>query len=169
MDLQVISPALALWKGREFRCAIGRSGFVSAEAKQEGDGATPIGRWAMRRVFFRPDREEPPQTVLPLKALQENDAWCDAPQDPGYNRYVRHPYGASIERLWRDDHLYDIVVVLGYNDAPVIPGKGSAIFLHIAHPHYAPSAGCVTLAREDLLTVLREAANGSAVLISPQP
>jgi L,D-peptidoglycan transpeptidase YkuD (ErfK/YbiS/YcfS/YnhG family) len=154
---------LAVWNGHDFRCAVGRSGFVSAQAKKEGDGATPIGRWNMREVYYRPDREKPPATALPVRAIQKNDSWCEAPEDSQYNRLVIQPYKASAERLWRDDHLYDIVVILGYNDGPPIPGKGSVIFLHVARPDFSPSAGCVHLAREDLLTVLREADKDSAV------
>ncbi len=53
--------------------------------------------------------------------------------------------------LWRADHVYDLIVPLGYNDDPVVPGKGSAIFMHVAKPDYAPTEGCVALALPDLL------------------
>ena len=169
MDLVIKSKNLAVWGTREFRCAIGRGGFVTADAKKEGDGATPMGRWMMREVLYRPDREKPPITALPLRALQQSDGWCDSPEDLSYNRRIVFPYKASAERLWRDDSLYDIVVVLGFNDKPPVPGKGSAIFLHVARPDFSPSAGCVHLARGDLLTVLNEADKDSAVLVSPVP
>lgn len=169
MDLIVKNKNLAIWNGHEFRCAVGRGGFVTADAKKEGDGATPIGRWVMREVFYRPDREKRPMTILPTRALQRSDGWCDSPKDLSYNRRIVFPYKASAECLWRDDPLYDIIVVLGYNDKPPVPGKGSAIFLHVAAPDFSPSAGCVHLARADLLTVLSEADKNSAVLVSPSP
>lgn len=136
-----------------FPCALGRSG-VSTD-KHEGDGATPVGRFALKRVLYRGDRLMPPTTRLPIAPIARDDGWCDAPEDPNYNRPVKHPYPASAEVLWREDGLYDVVVVLGHNDDPVVPYAGSAIFMHVAAPHYTPTAGCVALAREDLLSVLR--------------
>jgi len=169
MDLVVTSSSQAVWNGKSYRCAIGRNGFIGAKIKKEGDGCTPIGRWIMREVFYRPDREKPPYTALPLLPIQPNDGWCDAPDDPKYNSLVTLPYKATAEKLWRDDHLYDIVVVLGYNDDPAVPGKGSAIFLHLARPDFSPSLGCVHLSRTDLLAILSEADAKSAVLVSPLP
>ena len=135
------------WPGGEVPCVLGRGG-IRAE-KREGDGATPVGRFPLRRVLWRADRLTPPETALPLHPIAEHDGWCDAPDDPNYNRLVKLPYAAGHEKMWRDDALYDLVVVLGYNDDPVTPGRGSAIFLHVAKPDYAPTHGCVALAKED--------------------
>ncbi|MCJ9429834.1 L,D-transpeptidase family protein [Kordiimonas sp. A6E486] len=136
-------------------CALGRGAMVPEDRKQEGDGATPMGRYPFRRVFYRPDHEEPPFTKLPCEALSADYGWCDAPEDANYNKLVRLPYGPSHEKMWRDDGLYDLVVVIGHNDAPVIPGKGSAIFMHVARPGYTPTEGCVALAAPDLRRFLR--------------
>ena len=95
--------------------------------------------------------------------IAPDDGWCDAPDDAAYNRPVKLPYPASAERMWRDDGLYDLVVVLGYNDDPPEAGRGSAIFLHLARPDYAPTQGCVALARPDLEAVLALAGPGSAL------
>lgn len=141
-------------------CALGPAGVIEASAKREGDGATPLGVMPMRRVLFRPDRGPPPRTALPVAAIAPDDGWCDAPQDPAYNQPVKLPYPASAERMWRDDGLYDLVVILGYNDDPVEPDRGSAIFLHLARPDYAPTQGCVALARPDLEAVLAMAGAG---------
>lgn len=146
------------------RCALGRGG-ISTE-KREGDGATPVGSFVMRRLLFRPDRETRPMTALPSAAISPTDGWCDAPADRAYNRPVHLPYPASAEYLWRDDHLYDLLVVLGYNDDPVVPGQGSAIFLHLARPDFGPTAGCVALGRSDLLTVIATAHPASRVIIA---
>ena len=151
--------------GRRVRCALGPAGVVPAAAKREGDGASPAGVWPIRRVLYRPDRGLAPATALPLEAIAPDDGWCDAAQDPAYNRPVKLPYPASAERMWRDDHLYDLVVVLGHNDAPPTPGLGSAIFLHLAKPDYAPTHGCVAVARADLEELLRSANPGDAVEI----
>jgi L,D-peptidoglycan transpeptidase YkuD (ErfK/YbiS/YcfS/YnhG family) len=151
--------------GRRVRCALGPAGVVAAAEKREGDGASPAGIWPIRRVLFRPDRGPAPRTALASAAIAEDDGWCDAPQDPAYNRPVKLPYPASAERMWRDDHLYDLVVILGHNDAPPVPGLGSAIFLHLAKPDYAPTHGCVAVARADLEAFLAVVQPGDAVEI----
>lgn len=132
-----------------FPCALGRGGI--SHRKREGDGATPVGTYALRKLFFRPDRLAPPRTGLPSTPLSPADGWCDAPRDRNYNRPVRHPYPASAERMWREDSLYDIVVVIGYNDARRIAGRGSAIFMHIARNGFAPTEGCIALRRTHLM------------------
>jgi len=142
------------WRGRHYRCAIGKAGIVAT--KREGDHASPLGCFALRRVLYRPDRLDAPDTALPVAALSERDGWCDAPDDPAYNQPVALPFRASAETLWRDDHVYDLIVVLGHNDAPVVPGCGSAIFLHVARSDYSPTEGCVALAQDDLLALLRD-------------
>lgn len=163
MDLLVGADGWAAFGRRRCRCAIGRSGL--ARNKREGDGATPIGIWPCRLIYWRPDRLSPPATALPIVALQPADGWCDAPADPAYNLPVALPYPASTEMLWRDDHVYDLIVPLGYNDAPVVPGLGSAIFLHLAQPDYAPTQGCVALALEDLLAFLAQAGRDTRVVV----
>ena len=135
-------------------CAIGRSGMIDATKKREGDGASPIGIWPLKRVYFRPDRLSAPATKLPVTPLAEDMGWCDAPNDPNYNTRVTRPYPASHEVLWREDHVYDIIVELAHNDDPPVPGLGSAIFMHIAKPDYSPTQGCAALNLDDLLKVL---------------
>ncbi|MFI4935729.1 MAG: L,D-transpeptidase [Caulobacterales bacterium] len=151
--------------GRWTRCALGPSGVVAAAAKREGDGKTPLGAWPMRRVLFRPDRRGPPLTGLPVAALAPDDGWCDAPDDPAYNRPVKLPYTASAERLWRDDGVYDLIVILGHNDDPVVAGVGSAIFLHLARPDFSATQGCVALAAGDLEALLAAARPGDVLAI----
>ena len=163
-DLIVSGAGMARMAGRSFRCAVGRGGVSSA--KREGDGATPIGTWPLRQVLYRPDRGMRPVTALQSAPMKPTDGWCDAPTDPNYNRMVRHPYAASAEHLWRRDSIYDLIVVVGYNDAPVVPGKGSAIFLHIARPDYSPTAGCVAFSRRDLVTILGLLSPASRLVVS---
>jgi L,D-peptidoglycan transpeptidase YkuD (ErfK/YbiS/YcfS/YnhG family) len=146
-----------------FACALGRSG-IRAE-KREGDGVTPAGMYPLRRVLYRADRLPAFPTTLALSAISPSDGWCDAPADARYNQPVKLPYPASTESMWRDDGLYDIVVVLGHNDDPVVPGAGSAIFMHVSAPDRAPTEGCVALAREDLLAVLAAAEPGTLIEI----
>lgn len=152
VDIVVTGSQIARVGGMRVRRAVGRGGI--RVDKREGDGATPAGVWPLREALYRPDRLSMPVTKLPVRALAPYDGWCDAPSDARYNRLVRLPYPASAEQLWRGDHLYDLIVVVGYNDAPVEPGKGSAIFLHLARSDYAPTAGCVAFARRHLLAIL---------------
>jgi L,D-peptidoglycan transpeptidase YkuD (ErfK/YbiS/YcfS/YnhG family) len=135
-----------------FRCALGRSG--ARAVKHEGDGASPRGTFAVREIYYRGDKLLRPHATLPLRRLRPDDGWCDAVGDRNYNRRVRHPYPTSAERLWRSDGLYDLVVVLGYNDRPRVQGLGSAIFMHVAKPGYSPTEGCVALRRPDLEKLL---------------
>jgi L,D-peptidoglycan transpeptidase YkuD (ErfK/YbiS/YcfS/YnhG family) len=150
---------------RRVRCALGKAGVTPAADKREGDLASPIGVWPIRRALYRPDRGVAPATALPTEALAADDGWCDAPGDPAYNRPVKLPYPASAERMWRDDHLYDVVVVLGHNDDPPAAPLGSCIFLHLAREGYLPTEGCVALAREDMEELLAMAKPGDAVEI----
>jgi L,D-peptidoglycan transpeptidase YkuD (ErfK/YbiS/YcfS/YnhG family) len=134
---------------RRWRCAVGAGGI--REDKVEGDAATPAGTFPLRRILFRNDRLVLPKVRLPAKPIAEHDGWCDDPRSPTYNRLVRVPNEWSHEKLWREDELYDLVVVVGYNDDPPEGEWGSAIFLHVAREDYAPTRGCVALAREDLM------------------
>ncbi len=137
-----------------FDCALGIGGVGQKIA--EGDGLTPAGAFPLRRVHYRADRVAVPETTLETRVIAENDGWCDSPDHPAYNTRVELPFTASAERMWRADHLYDVVVEIGYNDNPVEPGKGSAIFMHVAGPDYEPTEGCIALALDDLLVVLKK-------------
>jgi L,D-peptidoglycan transpeptidase YkuD (ErfK/YbiS/YcfS/YnhG family) len=154
------------WDGHTARCALGKAGVIAAADKREGDNKSPLGLWPIRRVLYRPDvYPDGPATALQAVPIAQNDGWCDAPGDTAYNRPVKLPYPASAERLWRDDHVYDLVVVLGHNDAPPVAGLGSAIFLHLARDGYQGTEGCVALAREDVEALLAAAKPGDAVEI----
>lgn len=152
-----------MWPGGEARAACGKGG-VKAD-KREGDGASPLGTFKLLYGFFRPDRVKWPQTALPMTPLRPDFAWVDDPEDRNYNRLVYLPYKAHHEKMWRDDPLYDIVVVVDYNIEPVKPGAGSAIFLHVARPNYTPTEGCIAVAYDDLVTVLGLIDPGSSITI----
>jgi L,D-peptidoglycan transpeptidase YkuD (ErfK/YbiS/YcfS/YnhG family) len=158
------------WQGLRIPCALGKGGVLPEAMKREGDGATPLGRYPLRWVYYRPDRVAPPVTGLCVEPLTQEHGWCDAAGDANYNRPVSHPYPASAEHLWRDDGLYDVIVVLGHNDDPVQPGFGSAIFLHCCKYDDAgvmkPTLGCVAVPRDDLIAMLRTCAAGTQIEIS---
>jgi len=156
MDL-IVTRQGEIWQARfgerTWRAAVGRSGI--AEKRAEGDGVSPLGCWQIRRVLWRADKlGAAPVSAFPTSVIAPDDGWCDAPAHPDYNRPVKLPFAASHEELWRKDDLYDIVVVLGQNDDPVVAGAGSAIFLHVASQGYGCTAGCAALSRGDLLEFL---------------
>ena len=133
--------------------------------KREGDGTTPLGRFPIRQVLYRADRMRRPWTPFPLRAIRANDGWCEDPADRNYNRLVTLSPKSGADRLTRDDALYDLVLVLGHNDGPRVKGRGSAIFVHLARPGYAPTAGCIALSRHDLLMLLAGLRRGSAIVV----
>jgi L,D-peptidoglycan transpeptidase YkuD (ErfK/YbiS/YcfS/YnhG family) len=145
------------------RAALGRSGM--AALKLEGDGATPLGCFHIRQVLYRADRVARPRTRLPVRAIRNNDGWCDDPADRNYNRLIKLPSKRSAEGLKRADHLYDVVLVLGYNDRPRVKGRGSAIFVHLARPGYTPTDGCIALSLRDMLALLAQTRPGSMIVI----
>lgn len=140
--------------GRAFPCALGRAG--GRVLKREGDGATPLGRWKLERVLYRSDRDRRPRTRLPVDPIRNSDGWCDAPDDRNYNRPVRLPYPASCEALWRDDILYNIVIILNYNLRPRMRWRGSAIFAHLARPDMSATEGCIAMRAHELRFILRQ-------------
>jgi L,D-peptidoglycan transpeptidase YkuD (ErfK/YbiS/YcfS/YnhG family) len=158
---------------QRFPCALGRAG--RHHRKVEGDGRTPIGSWRLRTLYYRTDRcghntrphntrseTTRPQIMRPrigqpglsLRPIRSNDGWCDGRGDRNYNRAIKRPYPASSETLWRDDQLYDLIVVLDHNERPRVQGGGSAIFMHVARPDFTPTEGCVALKMEHLRRVL---------------
>lgn len=157
------STAAQLDIGRRLRCSIGRSGRIAR--KREGDGGTPIGTWRLVEVLYRADRVRRPVSALRTRPLRRADGWCDAIGDRNYNRAVRHPYPASAERLWRDDHVYDIIVVTSHNRRPRVQGNGSAVFVHLAREGYAATEGCVALSARDLRLMLASAGRQTRLVI----
>jgi L,D-peptidoglycan transpeptidase YkuD (ErfK/YbiS/YcfS/YnhG family) len=127
--------------GVAYPCVLGRSGIVVS--KREGDGGTPRGRLPLRGVLQRRGRGPRLPSAVPARFTRRDEAWCDDMSDRRYNRPIRRPDHDGEERLWRTDRLYDVVIPLGWNDGPVVKGRGSAIFWHVCRPERSPTAGCV--------------------------
>ena len=144
--------------------ALGRGGIRAL--KREGDGGTPLGRFAVRQVLYRADRMQRPRTRLPVRAIDERDGWCEDPADRNYNRLVKLSGRSGADRLKRDDHLYQRFLVLGYNDRPRVKARGSAIFMHVARPGFTPTAGCIALARHDLAILLAGLGRATRILVT---
>jgi L,D-peptidoglycan transpeptidase YkuD (ErfK/YbiS/YcfS/YnhG family) len=151
--------------GQSFVCTLGRAGVTTD--KVEGDGKTPIGIFPFRRLFYRADRIARPETGIPCEILTPDIGWCEKVDHPDYNRAIRLPHPAVTDHMTREDHLYDICVIIGHNDDPVVAGKGSAIFMHLSRPDLGPTAGCIGLAMDDLLFVLKQCGKDSTIAILP--
>ncbi len=145
-------------------CVIGRNGQTIL--KKEGDEKTPIGIYHPQMVYYRQDRTKRPQTALPVKAIKPSDGWCDEQTDRNYNRPVTLPYKASAENLWREDALYDLIIVTDHNQCPRIKGRGSAIFIHVAKQKDKPTQGCIALEKKNLYFLLRLLDQQTKIIIS---
>jgi L,D-peptidoglycan transpeptidase YkuD (ErfK/YbiS/YcfS/YnhG family) len=138
--------------GCAIHVALGRGGLKAN--KREGDGGTPIGTFRPLRLWWRKDRHVRPQTLLPVRPIHESDGWCEDPSSRRYNRPVRLAADSRADRLMRADHLYDFIVEINHNTRPRIAGRGSAVFLHLARPGFAPTAGCIAMTRASMLRLL---------------
>jgi len=148
---------------RTIPVVLGRGGIRLA--KREGDGATPAGRFRPLRLWWRPDRGPRPKTVLPVRRIGPDVAWCEDPADRRYNRPFRRSANEPGDRLWRHDRLYDLVVEIDHNTRPRVAGRGSAVFLHVARPDRGPTAGCVALRVRDLAWLVSRLGPKSRIII----
>lgn len=160
-------------KSLHLRCAelslpvrIGKAGTIAGEKGQEGDAKTPLGAYQLRFGLYRADRLPKPSSKLTFRPIQPDDGWCDAPNDPAYNRFVRLPFEASHERLWREDGAYDLVLVISHNDSPPQSGLGSAIFIHVAQIDDRQTLGCIAVTPEGFAALLPKLYAGQAVDIA---
>ncbi|MFG1261108.1 MULTISPECIES: L,D-transpeptidase family protein [Xanthobacter] len=154
--------------GLSIPVALGRSG-IGAD-KREGDGRTPAGRWRILALLYRPDHGPRPVSRLPTRPLRPADGWCDDRADRRYNCPVTLPLGGarkvSHEKMWRDDALYDLVLVIDHNQRPRIAGRGSAVFVHLARPGFKATEGCVALRRADMTRLLARLKPGAVIDIA---
>ncbi|MEE2705351.1 MAG: L,D-transpeptidase family protein [Pseudomonadota bacterium] len=136
------------------KCTLGRNGIK--KNKIEGDGSTPAGLFHLREIFYRQDKVTIPFSNLKTNIIKKNYGWCDEPSDTNYNKKVILPYHCSTESLWRNDDRYDIVIVLGHNDEPVVSGMGSAIFIHVTNSLQKPTEGCIAVKKVDLIDIINK-------------
>jgi L,D-peptidoglycan transpeptidase YkuD (ErfK/YbiS/YcfS/YnhG family) len=143
--------------------ALGRGGTLAD--KREGDGATPRGRFRLVRLWWNPERGPRPATRLPVRRIAPDDAWCEDPADRRYNRNVKMAAGKAGDRLRRQDHLYDLIIEIDHNTRPRIARRGSAVFIHLARPGLAPTAGCVAMPKSRLRRLLRQVGPATRIII----
>ena len=149
--------------GIQIPVAIGRSGILAN--KREGDGGTPRGRFRLVRLWWRHDRAPRPRTGLPVRRIGKHAGWCENPADRRYNQPIHVPDGATGDRLWRDDRLYDLIIELDHNTRPRVAGRGSAVFIHVAREGFEPTAGCVALQAPRLQRLLERIGPKTRIVI----
>lgn len=135
-----------------YRCALGISGIK--KSKIEGDGCTPSGIYKLIKLYYRKDRINFIKNDIREKKIKKNTGWCDDIKSKFYNKEIKLPSNYSYEKFYRNDNIYDIIGVLNYNINPIIKGKGSAIFIHIAKKNFSKTKGCIALKKKDLIDIL---------------
>ena len=151
MYIKLINKQLILGNYK-IKCSIGKRGI--SKKKVEGDKKTPIGTFKIKSVFYRKDRIKVLKTKLNKVIIKKNMGWCDDSSSKMYNKLVKLPFKFSAEKLWRRNHVYDVVIVLNYNLRPVIKNRGSAIFIHIAKKNYLSTNGCVAVSKKNIQFLL---------------
>ncbi len=146
-----------------FPCALGRGGITAN--KREGDGGTPLASMRLLSGYFRRDQFVAGRSPLPMSPIGADLGWCEVPDDRNYNRPVKIPYGASHERMKRDDNLYDACLVLDWNIRPRRRGRGSAIFFHLARPGFTPTQGCVAVTARVMARLLPQLSRGTVLKV----
>lgn len=150
--------------GAAVRCVIGASGVV--RAKREGDGGTPAGRFRILSGFYRSDRVRRSAYIGGMQAIRPEDGWCDDPASQRYNTHVRLPQKARCENMTLEAPSYDFVFVLDYNLRPRRLGRGSAIFFHLAHSDWTPTAGCIAISLSDMRKIVPRLAREAVIEIA---
>ena len=150
--IKVYSNGLLYIKNKKYNCTIGKNGIT--ENKREGDSCTPEGKYSIGPIFYRHDRISKMTTKIKSFRIKENMYWSDDPESKYYNKLIYFKDN-SYESLYREDNIYDIVLVINYNTSPVQKYKGSAIFMHVANENFSSTKGCIALRISCLMEVLK--------------
>ena len=152
------------YKNLKFRCALGKGGVK--KKTMEGDNITPKGIFKIIKIYFRPDKVKKIKTLIKKIKIKKNMGWCDDPNSRFYNKLINLPTKYSHEKLYRNDRLYDLIVVLSYNTNPIIKNRGSAIFMHIANNSYKKTKGCIALKKEHLIEIISKIKKNTKIKIN---
>ena len=152
------------YKNIKFKCALGKSGI--RKKRTEGDNITPKGNFKIIKIYYRKDRITKINSAFKLIEIKKNMGWCDDLKSKKYNQLIKLPTKYRHEKLFRNDRIYDLILVLDYNMNPVIKNKGSAIFIHIAKNNYCKTKGCIALKREDLIEIISKIKRDTKIIIN---
>tara|TARA_B100000941_G_scaffold228531_1_gene170849 strand:- start:18 stop:512 length:495 start_codon:yes stop_codon:yes gene_type:complete len=159
----VVKNGFLIKQNQKLKCSIGYNGLI--KNKSEGDGCTPTGTFKINKILYRPDKINNYKFKIESEIIDQNNGWCDDVESDLYNQKINFPFDQSAEHLYRNDDLYDIICIINYNLNPIIKGKGSAIFLHVANDDYSPTHGCVAINKNDLLQIALELEKESTITI----
>jgi len=148
----IIKKHFLIYKGYKLKCSIGKSGII--HHKKEGDLATPKGIFRLGLLYYRKDKNKYLKTKIKKRVIKKDMGWCDDVRSKKYNKEIKFPFKYSAEKLYKKDKIYDIFINIKYNQSPIVKGRGSAIFLHLANKKYKPTKGCVAILRKDFLKIL---------------
>ena len=148
----------------KFKCALGKSGI--GKKRIEGDNITPKGTFKIIKIYYRKDRIKKINSVFKIIEIKKNMGWCDDPESKKYNQLIKLPSKYRHEKLFRNDRIYDLMIVLNYNMSPVIKNKGSAIFIHIAKNNYNKTKGCIALKKKDLIEIVTKIKRDTKIIIN---
>jgi L,D-peptidoglycan transpeptidase YkuD (ErfK/YbiS/YcfS/YnhG family) len=151
------------YKNFKFRCTLGKSGIK--KKIKEGDCITPKGIFKITKIYYRADKIKKINTIIKKIKIKKNIGWCDDPKSKYYNKEIKLPTKYNHEKLYRNDNLYDLIVVLNYNINPIIKNKGSAIFLHITKKSYQKTKGCIALKKKHLIEIISKIKKNTKVKI----
>ena len=151
------------FKKLKLRCSLGKAGIK--KKIKEGDNITPRGVFKIIKLYYRADKIGKIKTQIRKIKIKKKIGWCDDPRSVFYNKQIKLPNKFSHEKLYRNDNLYDFILVLNYNMNPIVKNKGSAIFIHVAKNNYQPTQGCIGLKKIDLLTILKKIKKNEKVKI----
>jgi L,D-peptidoglycan transpeptidase YkuD (ErfK/YbiS/YcfS/YnhG family) len=152
------------YKNLKFRCALGKAGIKKKE--KEGDNVTPKGIFKINSMYYRPDRIKNITTAVKKIKIKKNMGWCDDPDSHFYNQQISLPNKFGHEKLYRNDHLYDLILFINYNTNPIIKNKGSAIFIHIAKKNYKKTKGCIALKKKHLIELISKIKKNTQIEIN---
>ncbi len=152
------------YKDIKFKCALGKSGI--RKKRTEGDNITPKGTFKIIKIYYRKDKITKINSVFKLIEIKKNMGWCDDPESKKYNQLIKLPSKYRHEKLFRNDRIYDLIIVLNYNMSPVIKNKGSAIFIHIAKNNYNKTKGCIALKKKDLIEIVSKIKRNTKIIIN---
>ena len=159
----VVKNGFLINQDQKYKCSIGYNGL--SKNKTEGDGCTPVGTFKLNKIMYRPDKINNFKSNLETEIIEKRDGWCDDINSQLYNQKIIFPYELSAENLYRHDDLYDLICIIDYNLNPIIKGKGSAIFLHVASSDYSPTHGCVAIKKDELIEIAKKLNRDSSIQI----
>ena len=160
----IVKNKFLYFKHYKVKCAVGKRGIDLK--KKEGDLITPKGTYKIKKILYRKDKLKNLKSKLKKIIINKKMGWCDDAKSEQYNKLIKLPFDYSHEKIWRNDSMYDIIIIIDFNMSPVRANKGSAIFIHVAKRGFTPTKGCIAIKKKVLMQIVSEINKKTKVLIS---